>query len=64
MALILGFRISRERLSNLAGRPAAAAALDGTFWKTREGAGTKGYLWVCMRNDANAYEWVQVGITT
>jgi len=50
--------------SNVAGRPAAGAGNVWTLYGTREGAGTKGLLWVCMQNDANGYEWVQVAITT
>ena len=49
--------------SAIASRPAAAAGVVGLLWATRE-AGNKEMLWVCMRNDADGYEWVQVGITT
>ena len=50
--------------SILASRPGAAAGYAGALWCTREGAGTKEKVWVCMQNDANGYEWVQVAITT
>ena len=48
----------------VATRPAAAAGVAGLLWCSREGAGQKEKVWICMQNDANGYEWVQLGITT
>jgi hypothetical protein len=43
--------------------PAANSTNVGKFCYTHS-AGGKGKLWICMQNDADGYEWVQVAITT
>jgi hypothetical protein len=37
---------------------------EGRLLYKRTGAGSKGYLYCCMKNSSDALEWVQVGITT
>lgn len=44
--------------------PAADAAHLGRIIKVRTGAGAKTYLKCCVQNDANGYEWIQIGIST
>lgn len=30
----------------------------------RSGSGAKTYIYICVLNDANNYEWVQIGMST
>jgi len=43
--------------------PTANSANNGKLCYTHS-AGGKGHLWICMQNDADGYEWVQVAIST
>lgn len=51
-------------ISTVASRPAASSSTHGLIWRTREGVGSKTYIWICAQNDANNYEWVQIGVST
>lgn len=44
--------------------PTADAAHLGRIIRVRAGAGAKTYLKCCVQNDANGYEWIQIGIST
>jgi hypothetical protein len=46
-----------------ASRPAAAAGVHGLLW-VETLAGAKDKAWICLKNDADGYEWVQVAIST
>ncbi|GAI75544.1 unnamed protein product [marine sediment metagenome] len=44
--------------------PAADAAHLGRIIRVRASAGAKTYLKCCVQNDADGYEWLQIGIST
>ncbi len=48
----------------VASDPPADAAHLGRIIRVRTGAGAKTYLKCCVQNDANGYEWIQIGIST
>jgi len=56
------FRIFLPRTA-LGSRPAAAAGVHGVQWIVTS-AGVKDKIYVCLKNDADGYEWVQTGIST
>lgn len=41
-------------------QPACAAARRGTMWMNQSAAGITDYLWACMKNSTNSYNWVLV----
>jgi len=45
-------------------RPAAAESLAGQLIRTSGAAGEKTYIYMCVKNDADAYEWIQMGMST
>ncbi|GAI67501.1 unnamed protein product, partial [marine sediment metagenome] len=44
--------------------PAADAAHLGKVIRVRAAAGNKTYVKICVQNDADGYEWIQIGICT
>ncbi|GAG22103.1 unnamed protein product [marine sediment metagenome] len=51
-------------ITTLENRPDPSAGVVGVIWSTKEGAGKKTYVWICMQNSANNYEWTQLVVST
>jgi len=47
-----------------AGKPGASASYEGQIIRTSGGTGEKTWLWCCVKNSADGYEWIQLGIST
>jgi len=45
-------------------RPAAAASLEGQMIRASGSSGEKTYIYMCVKNDADGYEWIQLGMST
>jgi len=45
-------------------KPAASASYEGRMILTSGGTGKKSWIWVCVHNDDNNYEWIQIGISS
>jgi len=44
--------------------PSADADHLGRIIRVRSGAGNKTYVKICVQNDADGYEWIQIGVST
>jgi len=44
--------------------PGASSTYVGRILRKRTGSGAKTYVYMCVRNDANTYEWIQLGVST
>jgi len=44
--------------------PTATASEEGKIMRERSGAGMATKIFICVQNSADAYEWVQLGIST
>ncbi|GAI20899.1 unnamed protein product, partial [marine sediment metagenome] len=44
--------------------PGASSTYVGQILRKRTGSGAKTYVYICVQNDANSYEWVQIGVST
>ena len=47
-----------------AGKPTAGATYEGRIIRTSGSTDQKTYVWMCVKNDANAYEWIKLGVST
>jgi hypothetical protein len=45
-------------------KPAASVSYEGRMILSSGGADKKTWIWVCVHNDANSYEWVQIGVSS
>jgi len=45
-------------------KPTAEQARAGEIIRVRTGAGAKAYLYVCVQNSTNTWEWVQIALST
>ena len=45
-------------------KPPAGPEYEGEIIRVRSGAGAKTYIYTCVQNSANGWEWVQLGVTT
>jgi len=45
-------------------KPTADSSRIGEIIRVRAGAGAKTYIYVCVQNSADGYEWVQIGVST
>jgi len=45
-------------------KPTAEEAREGELIRVRAGAGAKTYLYICVQNSADTWEWVQVALST
>jgi len=45
-------------------KPAAAVAYEGQIIVASGGTDKKSWVFICLHNDANGYEWVQLGLST
>ena len=52
-----------EKVTALGSRPAAGVGVHGLRWIVT-GPGIKDKAYVCLKNHANNYEWVQTAIST
>lgn len=50
------------RLNTATAKPACNAAVRGTMWFEQQGTGVADLMYVCMKNAADGYNWVQVAI--
>jgi hypothetical protein len=48
------------RLNTADSRPTCDASQRGTLWFEQSASGTDDFLWACMQNSTNAYNWVLV----
>jgi hypothetical protein len=48
------------RLNTTTSKPTCDSSQRGTMWYEQSGSGTDDYLYVCMKNAANTYNWVLV----
>lgn len=46
------------------GKPTAAASYEGQIYRTSGSGSDKTYVWMCVRNSAGSYEWIQIGVST
>ena len=44
--------------------PTADATHLGRIIRVRAGAGNKTYVKICVQNNADGYEWIQIGVST
>jgi hypothetical protein len=51
-------------ISRGAGKPAASEANEGVIYRTSGTSTNKSYVWICLRNSAGTFEWVQLGISS
>jgi hypothetical protein len=47
-------------VNTTAAKPTCASGYRGTFWYDQGGAGVTDYLYMCMKNVSDAYNWVQI----
>jgi len=47
-----------------AGKPAAGVSYEGQIIRTSGASGEKTYVWMCVKNDADGYEWIQLAVST
>jgi len=45
-------------------KPTATAAYEGQIIVASGGAGVKSWVYMCVCNDADGYEWIQLGVST
>ncbi len=48
----------------LTSKPSPSSNYKGRVIRVRSGSGTKTYIYICVQNDANAWEWIQIGVST
>lgn len=48
----------------LSAKPTAGPDWEGEIIRVRSGAGAKTYLYVCVQNSADGWEWVQLAVST
>ena len=46
------------------GKPTAGAGFEGKIIRTSGSGTNKTYVWVCVRNSAGNYEWIQLGLSS
>jgi len=47
-----------------AGKPAAAAGYEGKIIRTSGASGEGTWVWMCVFNSSDGYEWIQLGVST
>ena len=45
-------------------KPTAGPDWEGEIIRVRSGAGAKTYIYTCVQNSADGWEWVQIGVST
>jgi len=45
-------------------QPAAGPFWEGEIIRVRSGAGAKTYIYVCVQNSTDGWDWVQIGVST
>lgn len=46
------------------GKPVAGATYEGQIWRTSGGTSDKTYVWICLKNSSDSYEWIQLGLSS
>lgn len=57
-------RIPDIRADVKTSKPTADATNLGRIYIVRSGSGIKSKVYICVLNDANGYEWIQIGVST
>ena len=47
-----------------AGKPAASVGYEGKIIRTSGASGEGTWVWMCVQNSADGYEWIQLGVST
>ena len=47
-----------------AGKPAASASYEGQIIRTSGASGEGTWVWICVQNSADGYEWLQLAVST
>ena len=45
-------------------KPTPGPDWEGEIVRVRSGAGAKTYIYICVQNSADGWEWVQIGVST